>query len=262
MVSTKNRDLWPHSGQTTEQARDLRTSGDFRSLSRFITQISTVNLRHSSLSVLSPIILPLQKVFSRVLLLRQQAFSSGNLPPERPTTTTTAIKTQVFMFRYERVNSTRKFTIVVEIISLLKKIYKRDAPFRAVFKVKTLAVLFPPYPREMKTNTAKFNLPPFSRLLFCMEMQTHSHARSIARAWLKHAHSFDRCETSGRVQHRKSVIHRLPVTLRILRAKSDKSDWLRVRYELSVHVQKIGLGQRSRFLVLTRMHRIRVVNDI
>ena len=60
------------------------------------------------------------------------------------------------MFRYERVNSTRKFTIVVEIVYLLKKIYKRDAPFRAVFKVKTLAVLFPPYPLRMKTNTAKF----------------------------------------------------------------------------------------------------------
>ena len=44
------------------------------------------------------------------------------------------------MFRYELVNSTRKFTIVAEIVSLLKKIYKRDAPFRAVFKVKTLAV--------------------------------------------------------------------------------------------------------------------------
>ena len=55
------------------------------------------------------------------------------------------------MFCYERINSTRKFAIVAEIVSLLKKIYKRDAPFRAVFKVKTLAVLFPPYPREMKT---------------------------------------------------------------------------------------------------------------
>ena len=55
------------------------------------------------------------------------------------------------MFRYELVNSTRKFSIVTEIVSLLKKIYKRDAPFRAVFRVKTLAVLFPPYPRE--TNT-------------------------------------------------------------------------------------------------------------
>ena len=54
------------------------------------------------------------------------------------------------MFRYERVNSTRKFSIVVEVASLLKKIYKKDAPFRAVFKVKTLAVLFSPYPREMK----------------------------------------------------------------------------------------------------------------
>ena len=55
------------------------------------------------------------------------------------------------MFRYERINLTRKFTIVAEIVSLLKKIYEKDAPLRAVFKVKTLAVLFPPYPREMKT---------------------------------------------------------------------------------------------------------------
>ena len=54
------------------------------------------------------------------------------------------------MFRNESVNSTRKFTIVAEIVSLLKKIYKRDAPFRAVFKVKTLAVLFSAYPRDMK----------------------------------------------------------------------------------------------------------------
>ena len=49
--------------------------------------------------VLSSIILPLQTFFSQVLLLRQQAFLSGNLSPDRPTTTTTAIQTQVFMFR-------------------------------------------------------------------------------------------------------------------------------------------------------------------
>ena len=55
------------------------------------------------------------------------------------------------MFRYELVNSTRKFTIVAEIVSLLKKIYKRDAPFRAMFKVKTLAVLFLAYPCEINT---------------------------------------------------------------------------------------------------------------
>ena len=53
------------------------------------------------------------------------------------------------MFCYERVNSTRKFTIVAEIVFLLKKIYERDIPLRAVFKVKTLAVLFSPYPREI-----------------------------------------------------------------------------------------------------------------
>ena len=65
------------------------------------------------------------------------------------------MKTQVFMFHYEHVNSTGKFTIVV--VSLLRKIYKRDTPFRAVYEVKTLAVLFPPYPREMKTNTRNLN---------------------------------------------------------------------------------------------------------
>ena len=74
------------------------------------------------------------------------------------------------MFRYEHVNSTRKFTIVAEIASLLRKIYRRDAPFRAVFEVKTLAVLFPPYPREMKTNTRNLNLPPFWHLFVSMEM--------------------------------------------------------------------------------------------
>ena len=37
--------------------------------------------------------------------------------------------------------------------------------------------------------------------------------------------SAPRIATSGRVQHRKSAIHELPVTLRTLRVKSDKSDW-------------------------------------
>ena len=79
-------------------------------------------------------------------------------------------------------------------VSLLKKIYTREDPLRAVFKVKTLAVLFPPYPREMKTNTAKFKSAAILALAcFYGNGATHSHARSIARAWLKHAHSFDRC---------------------------------------------------------------------
>ena len=102
------------------------TSGHFPVSSH---KISAVNLLHSNhLCTTVPIILPLQTFFSRVLLLRQQAFLSGNLAPESYSN-----KTQVFMFRSERVNSTRKFTIVVEIVSLLKKIYKRDAPFRSVF---------------------------------------------------------------------------------------------------------------------------------
>ena len=94
------------------------------------------------------------------------------------------------MFRYELVNSTRKFTIVAEIVSLLKKIYKRDAPFRAVFKVKTLAVLILAYPREMKHIPRNLNLPPFWRCLFLWKW---CNPFPRARARLKHAHSFDRC---------------------------------------------------------------------
>ena len=86
------------------------------------------------------------------------------------------------MFRYEHVNSTRKFTIVAEIVSLLRKIYKRDAPFRTVFEVNTLAVLFPPYPREMKTNTRNLNLPPFCLLFVSMEMLQPTPSRALSRA--------------------------------------------------------------------------------
>ena len=85
------------------------------------------------------------------------------------------------MFRYERVNSTRKFTIVAEIVSMLKKIYKRYAPFRAVFKVKTLAVMFPLYPREMKTNTAKSKSAAILSLAFFYgNGATQSHVRGVA----------------------------------------------------------------------------------
>ena len=85
------------------------------------------------------------------------------------------------MFRYERVNSTRKFTIVAKIVSLLKKIYKKDAPFRAVFQVKTLAVLFPPYPGEMKTNTTKFKSAAILTLLMEMVQPIPTRALSHGR---------------------------------------------------------------------------------
>ena len=81
------------------------------------------------------------------------------------------------MFRYERVNSKRKFSIVAETF-LLKKIYKRDVPLRAMFNVKTLAVLFSPYPNEIKTNTAKFKSAAILTLTcFYGNCVTHSHAR-------------------------------------------------------------------------------------
>ena len=58
--------------------------------------------------------------------------------------------------------------------------------------------------------------------------------------------------TTGKVQHRKSAIHGLLVTLRMLRFKFSKYDWLTIRNDNAAHVQKIGPSQWSRFLVLTK----------
>ena len=55
-----------------------------------------------------------------------------------------------------------------------------------MFKVKTLAVLFPPYPREMRTNSAKFKSAAILSLVFSMEMvqpiptRALSHARGLS----------------------------------------------------------------------------------
>ena len=54
---------------------------------------------------------------------------------------------------------------------------------------KYLAVLFPPYPREMKTIKSGAIL---ALACFYGNGAIYSHVRSIAYAWLKHAHSFDR----------------------------------------------------------------------
>ena len=42
------------------------------------------------------------------------------------------------------------------------------------------------------------------------------------------------------------------LTLPMLRVKSDKSGWLKVRNEFSAHAQKIRPGERRLFLVLTK----------
>ena len=50
----------------------------------------------------------------------------------------------------------------------------------------------------------------------------------------------------------KSAIQGLSFVLRMLRVKSDKSDWLRIRNDYSAHSLKMGLSQRTRFLALTK----------
>ena len=51
-----------------------------------------------------------------------------------------------------------------------------------MFKVKTLAVLFSPYPREMKHIPRNLNLPPFWRLVVSIEMVQSIPTRALSRA--------------------------------------------------------------------------------
>ena len=52
-----------------------------------------------------------------------------------------------------------------------------------------------------------------------------------------------KCWTFGKVQHRKSPSHKLLVTLRMLRVKSDKYDWPRIRKYYAAIIHKVGPSQ-------------------
>jgi len=54
--------------------------------------------------------------------------------------------------------------------------------------------------------------------------------------------SAPRISTSGRVQYRMSAIHGLPVTLRLLRVKSDKSDWFQSHSIVFVKPIRTGIS--------------------
>ena len=141
------------------------------------------------------------------------------------------------MFRYESVNSTRKFAIVAEIVSLLKKIYKRDAPLRAVFKVKTLAVLSLAYPRETKHIPRNLNLPPFCRCLFLWKW-----CNPFPRARPCPTPEVPDSRTSRHSAHAQSQVRQIWLVLVSI-------------YCVYKAIQKrnvVGPGQRSWFLVLTK----------
>ena len=73
---------------------------------------------------------------------------------------------------------------------------------------------------QYKGNRA-FNLKTKIKANDTLENQpTHSRPQRPRSFW-----SAPRIATSGQVQHRKSAIHGLPVTLRMFRVKFDKSDW-------------------------------------
>ena len=79
-------------------------------------------------------------------------------------------------------------------------------------------------------------------------LDRHSHPQRPRSFW-----STPRIATSGKVQLRKSAIHELPVTLCMLRVKSDKSDWLRILKTLRMlrkldfpRVAFLGADQKER----------------
>ena len=61
-----------------------------------------------------------------------------------------------------------------------------------------------------------------------------------------------RIATTGKVQHSKSAIQGLLITLRMLRFKFSKYDWLTIRNDYAAYGQTIGPSQWSQFLVLTK----------
>ena len=71
------------------------------------------------------------------------------------------------------------------------------------------------------TNTAVLKQP---RRTF-LNARTHGKQRHSRSQGPRSFWSAPRIATSGQVQHRKSAIHGLPVTLRMFRVKFDKSDW-------------------------------------
>ena len=148
------------------------------------------------------------------------------------------------MFRYELVNSTTKFTIVAEIVSLLKQIYKRDDPFRAVFKVKTLAVLFSAYPREMKHIPRNLNLPPFWRLLVSIEMVQFIPTRTLSRARGLSMHTHLTAVELWNNQFPETKILGLPASRRmrgwIYMASRDKVDVATFQKGIQYALEKVG----------------------
>ena len=66
--------------------------------------------------------------------------------------------------------------------------------------------------RMWEVTLSSLNAVSFKLLL----LYGHSHPQRPRSFW---------CPTSGQIQHQKSAIHGLPVTLRMLRVKSGKSDW-------------------------------------
>ena len=102
-----------------------------------------------------------------------------------------------------------------------------------------------------KGNQSQLSDVRFSHLRTELKFQRkHSRLQRPRSFW-----SVSRIATSGKVQpvrisalvqHRKSAIHGLPVTLCMLRVKSDKSDWLRIRNDYSTRAPKILDPPRGR----------------
>ena len=171
-----------HSGQTTghsrEHARGLCTSGHFPSSSH---KISTVNLRHSShlgtkLNHSAPpnvLFLSFTGQATAFLIRKSSPRETNDNYRDKNTSRHVSLRTR---------RLDKKIHYCCRDSFFVEKDIQRVAPFRAVFKVKTLAVLFSPYPREVKHIPRNLNLPPFWRLLVSIEMVQSIPTLALSRA--------------------------------------------------------------------------------
>ena len=126
--------------------------------------------------------------------------------------------------------------IVSELLAKVLRATKKIIELKANPEQKMVAnlVLWSPFAH------ARYSSQMIGRFLYWSNWDDHSRPHRPCSFW-----SAPRITTSGKVQHWKSAIHRLFVTLHMLSlVKSDKSDWLRIGINYSAHAKENGPSQR------------------
>ena len=130
-----------------------------------------------------------------------------------------------YVFALLSVGLLRKFEAYLVYLSLIRSYFPRCFSFFQKFLHFTYLLLWfrliiPSFPAQIDDTRSRF-----SALSSSMAFSSPEAALLLVSTKNRDLWSRPLVQTSGHVQHRKSAIHGLPVTLRMLRVKSDKSDW-------------------------------------